>query len=113
MSNSSRRRRPRRRRPSTTAAAGESKHKKATSARKKSRRRRRRPRKTSPAQPKIVTDNNLQVHHNLHEDAGVQALNKNTFIYTYTVYPRHYLDNYQGSSSVTERMVYEGPDQDG
>ena len=41
-------------------------------------------------------------------DKEVEALNKNIFIYTYTLRPRSLLDSYQAGPAVAERMQFEG-----
>ena len=40
----------------------------------------------------------------------VTPINKNIFIYTYTLRPRTLLDSYQPSSGVTHRMQFENTD---
>ncbi|NOZ48855.1 MAG: hypothetical protein GXP37_02255 [Chloroflexi bacterium] len=124
MSDSSRkprRRRPRRRpaKPKTDSptAAPEAKKAEASAAPNKNRpKRSRRPRRRSRDQatptPERNRQDSLQVHHYDSLDADVQPLDKNAFIYTYTLRPRSYLDNYQAGPAVAERMAFEGPDQD-
>jgi hypothetical protein len=52
------------------------------------------------------------VHRHDADSLEVSPIDKDTFIYTYTLRPRSLLDNYRPSDPVTERMKFEDSPND-
>ncbi len=67
--------------------------------------RRRRPQRDEPRISRGSGDLVLQQHNAA--DLNVSPINKDIFIYTYTLRPQSLLDNYQTGPSVVENMEYE------
>ncbi len=46
-----------------------------------------------------------------HTEKSISAINKDIFIYTYTLRPRSLLDSYQAGPNIAEKMKFEQPDK--
>jgi hypothetical protein len=46
-----------------------------------------------------------------HTEKSISPINKDIFIYTYTLRPRSLLDSYEAGPKVAEKMAFEQPDQ--
>ena len=106
-----RRRRPRRRPSSRRKSEAASASKEAKSSGSKSSKRRRGSRGASKRkreqQDLRDAGADLLVHRHNNDMFGVQPLDRDIFIYTYTLRPRSLLDNYQAGPGVMDRMEYE------
>ena len=60
-------------------------------------------------QPKQGQQGTLAVQQ--HTEKDISPVNKDIFIYTYTLRPRSLLDSYEAGPSVAEKMTFEQPDQ--
>lgn len=68
----------------------------------------RRPRRSTPVAPREISTSDILLHEYDSQDKEIQALNKNIFIYTYTLRPRSLLESYHAGPAVAERMKFEG-----
>ena len=116
-----RRRRPRRQSKSKNQAAvaghtsdDTSQAQAQKSSDKRRNRRSGRRRKPKQSREKSARGNNDFVYQQ-HKVANmdVSPINKDIFIYTYTLRPQSLLDNYQVGESVVENMEFENPNSDG
>jgi hypothetical protein len=46
-----------------------------------------------------------------HTEKAISPINKDIFIYTYTLRPRSLLDSYEAGPNVAEKMAYEQPEE--
>lgn len=46
-----------------------------------------------------------------HTEKSISPINKDIFIYTYTLRPRSLLDSYQAGPNIAEKMKFEQPDK--
>jgi hypothetical protein len=46
-----------------------------------------------------------------HTEKSISPINKDIFIYTYTLRPRSLLDSYQAGPNIAEKMAFEQPDK--
>ncbi len=113
MSEESPKNRRRRRRPRASSKAKTKpkvKEAKAASSGAKSSSRRKRPRKRGGGKAKDRKDV-LPLTVQKQQDHRVTPINKDIFIYTYTLRPRSLLDQYQAGPNVAERMEFEQTDE--
>ncbi len=106
MSEESQKNRRRRRRPrssSKTKAKPKARETKSASSG------RRRPRKRGGKSKNRKGPSPLTVQQ--HKDQSVSPINKDIFIYTYTLRPRSLLDQYEAGPNVAERMAFEQVDE--
>ena len=106
MSEESQKNRRRRRRPrssSKTKAKPKPRETKSASSG------RRRPRKRGGKSKNRKGPSPLTVQQ--HKDQSVSPINKDIFIYTYTLRPRSLLDQYEAGPNVAERMAFEQVDE--
>jgi len=109
-----RRRRPRSRpsaknRSKNSSKAEESKSASSGGRRGRSRRRNSSVSKKTKKQEPRAPQESLTVQK--HTEKAISPINKEIFIYTYTLRPRSLLDDYKAGPNVAERMEFEQPDK--
>lgn len=112
MSEESQKNRRRRRRPrssSKTKAKPKARETKSASSGAKASSGRRRPRKRGGKSKDRKGSSPLTVQQ--HKDQSVSPINKDIFIYTYTLRPRSLLDQYEAGPNLAERMEFEQVDE--
>lgn len=70
---------------------------------------RRRPANASGKSKKRSSQGDLTIQR--HTEQPISPINKDIFIYTYTLRPRSLLDSYEAGPNVAEKMAFEQPDQ--
>ena len=113
MTEDSKKSRRRRRRPRSTAKNRAKAAAKAPAAENKSsassRRGRSRRRPTSSKAKKRASQETLTIQK--HSEKPISPIDKNIFIYTYTLRPRSLLEDYEVGPKVAEKMAFEGPEE--
>jgi len=114
MSEEPKKSRRRRRRPRSSAknrakSASKSQQNEGKNASSGNRRGRSRKRPSDKSRKRSPQDTTLTVQR--HREEAISPINKDIFIYTYTLRPRSLLDSYEAGPNVAEKMTFEQPDQ--